>query len=330
MTHDLRFVPYGGALVEVTYRTIQGRYLLRPSRKVNDIVVGSLARAQRYYPRVDLHGISVLSNHLHMLVRVDHQQDLSSFAGYFAGNAARKLNQLHGWSGKLWHRRYCAIPVTAEPEAQIERLEYLLAQGVKEHLVERVADWPGVHCGKALLEGRSRLTGTWIDGTRRTRLHQAGKNPRPEDYTEALTVELRALPCWAHLHWSEYVRRVRAIVERIELRAAEERRQGGIAVLGADAIRARDPETRPEDIETRPAPRVHAATRQARKAWRDAYAWFVACYREAADTLKKGDRNARFPEGCFPPGLPFVPFSRDGPGRASPEGVPWPVGLAVT
>lgn len=33
---------------------------------------------------------------------------------------------------------------------------------------------------------------------------------------------------------------------------------------------------------------------------------FLAAFREAAEKLKAGDRLARFPDGCFPPGLPFV------------------------
>jgi hypothetical protein len=38
----------------------------------------------------------------------------------------------------------------------------------------------------------------------------------------------------------------------------------------------------------------------------EAYAGFVAAFREAAEKLRGGDRMARFPEGSFPPGLPFV------------------------
>jgi hypothetical protein len=41
-------------------------------------------------------------------------------------------------------------------------------------------------------------------------------------------------------------------------------------------------------------------TKEARKALYEAYAWFVAAYREAADKLKKGDRDAAFPPGSFP------------------------------
>jgi len=38
----------------------------------------------------------------------------------------------------------------------------------------------------------------------------------------------------------------------------------------------------------------------------EAYGWFVAAFREAADKLKAGDRTARFPVGSFSPHLPFV------------------------
>ncbi|MFY9820716.1 MAG: hypothetical protein WAM82_05000 [Thermoanaerobaculia bacterium] len=38
----------------------------------------------------------------------------------------------------------------------------------------------------------------------------------------------------------------------------------------------------------------------------EAYRWFVAAYRTAAEKLGAGDPTARFPAGSFPPALPFV------------------------
>jgi hypothetical protein len=38
----VRFVPQGGATVEVTVRTIQYRLLLRPSPALNELVIGVL------------------------------------------------------------------------------------------------------------------------------------------------------------------------------------------------------------------------------------------------------------------------------------------------
>ena len=55
-----------------------------------------------------------------------------------------------------------------------------------------------------------------------------------------------------------------------------------------------------------PAPLVHAASKRMREEIYRVYALFVAAFREAAEHLKAGDRSARFPEGSFPPGLPFV------------------------
>jgi hypothetical protein len=43
-----------------------------------------------------------------------------------------------------------------------------------------------------------------------------------------------------------------------------------------------------------------------RRELRDAYFWFVAAYRDAAEKLRAGQRDALFPVGCFPPPLPFV------------------------
>ncbi len=50
MGRRLRFIPPEGALVEVTCRTVQGRFLLTPSADLNEIILGVLGRAQRLYP----------------------------------------------------------------------------------------------------------------------------------------------------------------------------------------------------------------------------------------------------------------------------------------
>lgn len=33
---------------------------------------------------------------------------------------------------------------------------------------------------------------------------------------------------------------------------------------------------------------------------------FLQLYREAAERLKNGDAGVEFPEGCYPPNLPFT------------------------
>jgi len=320
-----RYVPEGGALVEVTCRTFQGRFLLRPRQDLNEIVVGVLAHFLEKYPSIGLVGIVVLSTHLHVLLSVESQEDLSNLMRDFGSKTAREINRLYDWGGSLFSPRYRSICVTHEPSAQIARLEYLLAQSVKEHLVARVRDWPGIHFGRTLLEGRSVLSGTWIDRTKKARLEiqarqeakekKRRKKVRRRDYTSTVTVQLEQLPCWRHLEWGKYVERIRKMIRKIEKDAEVERDRRGVEVVGVEAICQRNPQTRPNELQSSPAPLVHAATKKERLAWRETFAWFVMEYREASERLRNGDRDAPFPEGSFPPRLPFV-------GTATAGGMP--------
>src|SRR5215208_6733047 len=57
------------------------------------------------------------------------------FMTYFNSKLAREIGRLTGWRQKIWSRRYQAIVVSQEEEAQEARLAYVLAHGVKEQLV---------------------------------------------------------------------------------------------------------------------------------------------------------------------------------------------------
>src|SRR5690349_553462 len=161
MGRKLRYIPEGGALVEVTCRTLHGRLLLRPSPELNDIVAGVLDRAQRLYP-VDIMAFQPLSNHYHALLRVKDAKRLAEFAGYLSSSLAREVGRLTEWTGKIWETRYQPIPVSDEEEAQVARLKYVLSHGVKENLVAHLREWPGLHCIRHLADGEP-LTGTWYD-----------------------------------------------------------------------------------------------------------------------------------------------------------------------
>jgi hypothetical protein len=127
MARKLRYVPEGGALVEVTCRTLQGRLLLRPSLELSVIIGGVLGRALRLYPvRLIVHAWA--SNHYHLLAWVEDARVLARFVGYLNSNLAREVSRLTGWSGKIWERRYQAILVSEEESAQLERFSYILSQ----------------------------------------------------------------------------------------------------------------------------------------------------------------------------------------------------------
>jgi hypothetical protein len=171
--------------------------------------------------------------------------------------------------------------------------------------VARVEEWPGVHSAHALLTGEP-LVGIWHDRTFARILRLRRQTPEPGQVEIPQTVVLSQLPCWKHLTPEVYRARVAELIQHIEATAAAERAKKGVEPLGTEKILAQDPETRPETLDRSPAPFVHAATRKIRKELWQAYGWFLAAYREAADRLRNGDRNAAFPPASFPPHLPFV------------------------
>ena len=127
-------------------------------------VLGVLARTARLY-KVGVCAFIFLSNHYHLLLRPRNAPELARFMNYLNSNLAREAGRLHGWRERFWSRRYRPVPISFEPEAQVARLEYLLAQGCKEGLVATPGDWPGATSVHALLDG-SGLEGVWYDRTR--------------------------------------------------------------------------------------------------------------------------------------------------------------------
>jgi len=304
MARKLRFLPHNLTLVSITNRTVQGRYLLRPDLVLNDRVLGILGKFQRIHG-VRIVMITVLSSHFHILLVVEDVFQQANFMRDIQATLSREVNRLTGWRGPVFERRFSAIPVTNEEKAQVERLKYVLANGVKEDLVEKVLDWPGVNTAAALLQGKS-LKGYWIDRPRQYAARNRGEDASDEHFAVAETVVLSPLPCWAHLSPERYRQRIEALVEEAEEEAALTRRRSGSRVLGVKAILAQDPQARPAPPARSPAPLVHAATKAARRMFYELYAEFVGAFRMASEALRQGNRDAPFPAGSFPPALPFV------------------------
>jgi hypothetical protein len=106
-----------------------------------------------------------------------------------------------------------------------------------------------------------------------------------------------------HLSTEDYQKRIADLVHQIEAEAAAKRAAAGTEPMGHDAILRQSPTTQPGKTKKSLAPRFHAFTKRVRHELYEAYAWFVASFREAAEKLRACDRNARFPTGSFPPGL---------------------------
>ena len=114
MPRPLRYVPqeaktwtdsYGRkvAVVEVTIRAYQSRYLFRPSPEVRDVIVGVMAHVQKRV-KFDVYGYAFLSNHGSYLIGVSN-------VNYFGRSATVILAGLElslvffipwYWTSQMW------------------------------------------------------------------------------------------------------------------------------------------------------------------------------------------------------------------------------------
>ena len=306
MGRDPRFVPEN-SLQHVVDIVFQNRRLLCPSEEVNELFLGVLGRAQRLYA-MKICAVVVLSTHVHLLLRPRDGAHLAAFMCYLKTQVSKEIGALRGWKGAFFDGRYHATTVSDEDLAQVAVLRYVLSHGPKECLVDTVYDWPGVHSAKALVEGVP-LIGRRRDRKAERTALDAGEDP-PEMSEEE--VVLSPLPCWEHLPEETRRRAVAELVEEINRDAAVQRAESGKTSLGPERVRAVDPRQRPESVERSPKPRVHAVAPKVLNSFLEALKEVFRAFYEASAELRAGNRNAVFPEGTFPPRLPFVPFGAVG------------------
>ena len=291
-----------GGLVELTTRTQHGRFLLLPSEKTNDLILGVLGRAQAKYD-VTLHAFNFQANHEHIMGTMDDEEQMALFMAYLNGNLAKELGRFRGWREKFWGRRYHSASISLDESDQIRRYKYILANGCKEGLVSSPLEWPGVSSATALYDGKMEMEGTWYD---RTRQYRASLRGEYREFPSTETVKLTPLPFLQDKSVDEQRAFYVDAVREIEEQTAQMHKDNGTRPIGARAIQRQKPHDKPKAFKPSPAPIIHAANRETFWAMYNARQAKVAAYRDAAGRLKRGDTDVEFPEGCFPPRLPFA------------------------
>ncbi|MCO4763583.1 MAG: transposase [Myxococcales bacterium] len=296
---------------EITTRTINRRFLMKPGDDINTIIVGVLARAQEL-TGVRIHAFHFHSNHYHLLITVRNTRQKSKFMRLVNGNLSKKLNHLHGRRGTMWHRRFRAIGVASDEETQTARLRYIMAHGVKEDLVEKVGDWPGVSSLPWLLRGEP-IRGVWTDFTARYNARRRKSYvPVPGEFDTVYELRMTVLPCWADEKTAIWRQNVRELAVEIDETAAKRREETGVRVLGIAAVLNADVNVERPNKRRSPAPKVHCICPIRRRELERGLRAIADAYREASDRFRDGEWDVEFPEGTFRPAGGFVAITDDG------------------
>jgi hypothetical protein len=182
----------------------------------------------------------------------------------------------------------------------VRRVDYLLAHGCKEGLVLSPADWPGINCLEALVDGVE-LEGTWYDRTKEYEARRAGRKVAFGHFATRYPVKLQPVPFLAEKSERSQRTWYRELVASIERRTGERLTGEGHRVLGRHNVLAMDPHNLPEQSKRSPQPACLCSRLEDWKEYCDAYREFAARYRVASRQLRNGVHDAVFPANCFPP-----------------------------
>jgi len=297
-------MPAPNTVYEVTCRTVQSRFLLKPSKLLNTLILGVIGRALSLFG-VKIHLFVVVSNHMHFLVSADSFSLLSRFMCHLNSNIAREAGRLHHWREKFWGRRFSAIPIL-DDESLINRARYIISHGCKEGLVLRPGDWPGVNCIAALTNGKP-LIGRWIN---RSRMYADSLKPSgvqaESGYITEYKIPLTPLSVWADISESSRQRKWQQLVDGVIAETKQRHEGANSDALGVNAIFAQDPHSVPAKTSKSPRPFCHTIRKALEKEYRAGYRAFVGMYREAFGSLLSGHLRSlkQFPEDCYIP--PFA------------------------
>lgn len=179
MARPVRLIESGRHYL-LTNRCLLGMCLLRPDEETNRIIEGCLARAADKYD-VDLVCYVFMSNHFHLIAKFP-KMNMAEFMEEFQGQLASRINNHRDRSGPVFPYRY-DDQALLDHQVIRDKICYVLNNPVKDGLVERPDQWPGVTSMDCHRDG-DRLEGQWLN-------HRTWHNlqRRKDDYPRRAAME---------------------------------------------------------------------------------------------------------------------------------------------
>lgn len=298
---------------EITIRTDGGRFALAPKADLVSELVGIFEEGARR-TGVDIHFAVGMSTHIHLIMSAKDANQMGRWASFCFAQSARAAQFHHRLKGRIWGRRFKAIPILDET-ALADRVAYLMAQACCEgaDLVDTPRQWVGLNAVDFVCRGVE-LKGLYLTAELRRAAVRKGKTMG--QMYGGKRQHQRVLR-FAPLPWiSQAPHAQRAWFRRIEksvIAAAKERRaRTGRRCPHPTVYRAIDPNTVATRFRPSPAPECHSSCRQRRRLFQEGWRDFCALWGDAMQRFKHGLATC-FPTGGWRPFgcaavLPVVPL----------------------
>jgi REP element-mobilizing transposase RayT len=281
-----------GRIYLITRRCSRRQFILRPGKRSNQAILYCLAEAAAH-TGVEVLWFFAMSNHIHYGI-YDRDGAYPLFLRRFHRNVAKVLNCHWGRWGNLFEAEQTSVVRPLDEEAIFAAMIYSLTNAVKDQLVARAREWPGVSSLAAQLEDTEIVV-------RRPDWFFAEGTSMPEE----VSIRFARPPGFGHLSHKQWTDRIQKAIRRVERDALEKRRKADEPedrrVLGVGRIRAQSCYDYPKGHEPRRqiSPRVKATSKWRRiEAIRQDKEW-LAAYAAALESYRAGNTRAVFPPGTW-------------------------------
>ena len=274
-----------GQYLLLTRGCTQRQFLLRPDAETNNAFIYCLVEAAQRYD-IELILSMAEANH-HHTVFFDRYGRQPQFVEQFHRMFARCQNARLGRFENLWAAAVePCVTALLDRATVIDKLVYAASNPVKDMLVERATQWPGVNSYRELLSGKALHA-------RRPRHFFRDDGVMPTEVTMSLAIPPELGPA------DEVRAEVKAGVEAIEREKRELRARTGARILGRHRVLTQSWRDSPTSREPRRGLRPRfAGGPEARIAALLGYKAFLADYRDARRKLLAGLRPT-FPAGTY-------------------------------
>jgi putative transposase len=269
----------------ITRRCTQRQFLLKPSRRTNELVRYCLGVAADQ-TGVLLHAVCVMSNHWHGVV-TDPFARLPEFLERFHRLLAKAQNASLGRWENLWSSDKTSVVLLVGDDDVLEKMAYTMTNPTAAGLVHSPREWPGV------------IT---------TRIGERSSVAMPDVFfnpegalPQSVTLEFSRPPIYPQLETPQLARQLAAAVERRVREAREMLRRRGKKFLGAKGVRQQAFDAAPKTVELRrnPNPRIASSHTPERVQAIRNLVTFLRDYRAAWHSWRHGKREQVFPAGTY-------------------------------